>query len=110
MLLGLLLDAYGSALIIMSGIGIRIVDLVALALVRHLRWRFYGAKLALEAAFLAGGLVFGGLVGVATVAVVCVVGPFVEPMIRANRRFLSPPDHGLRHAAVARRGGDAQNA
>ncbi|HEX6014502.1 MAG TPA: hypothetical protein VFY87_22435, partial [Geminicoccaceae bacterium] len=37
MLLGLLLVAYGSALIIMSGIGLRVVDLVALSFVRHLR-------------------------------------------------------------------------
>jgi uncharacterized membrane protein YczE len=40
MLVGLVLNAYGSALIIMSGIGIRVVDLVALTLVERLGWRF----------------------------------------------------------------------
>jgi uncharacterized protein len=104
MLLGLLLVAYGSAMIIMSGVGIRVVDLVALTMVRRLRWRFYLAKLALEAGFLVGGLAFGGPVGVATLAFVCVVGPFVEPIIWANRRFLGLPDHGLRRAAMGARG------
>jgi uncharacterized protein len=98
MLLGLLLVAYGSALIIMSGIGLRVVDLVALSFVRHLRWRFYLAKLAVEAGFLVGGVLSGGPVGLATVAFVLVVGPFVEPMIWANRRYFHLPDRGLRPA------------
>jgi uncharacterized protein (TIRG00374 family) len=98
MLLGLVLNAYGSALIIMSGIGIRVVDLVALTLVNRLRWRFYQAKLSLEAGFLAIGLVLGGPVGIAAVAFVLVVGPFVEPLIWANQRFLRLPDYGLSRA------------
>jgi uncharacterized membrane protein YczE len=98
MLAGLMLDAYGSALIIMSGIGIRVVDLVALTFVNRLGWRFYRAKLILEGAFLAAGIVFGGPVGIAAVAFVAVVGPFVEPFIWANRRFLNLPDYGLRPA------------
>jgi uncharacterized membrane protein YczE len=98
MLLGLVLNAYGSALIIMSGIGIRVVDLVALTLVNRLHWRFYQAKLSLEAGFLAIGLVLGGPVGIAAVAFVLVVGPFVEPLIWANQRFLKLPDYGLSRA------------
>jgi uncharacterized membrane protein YczE len=98
MLAGLVLNAYGSALIIMSGIGIRVVDLVALTLVRRLGWRFYAAKLSLEAGFLAIGFLLGGPVGIAAVAFVLVVGPFVEPLIWANQRFLKLPDYGLRRA------------
>ena len=98
MLAGLLLNAYGSSLIIMSGIGLRVVDLVALTLVRQTGARFYVAKLALEAAFLLIGFLLGGPVGVAAVAFVCVVGPFMEPLIWANRRFLKLPDYGLRRA------------
>ena len=98
MLVGLLLDAYGSALIIMSGIGIRVVDLLALTFVRRLRWRFYLAKVVIEAGFLLGGLIFGGPIGIATLAFVCVVGPFVEPMIWITRRYLELPDRGLRPA------------
>jgi hypothetical protein len=98
MLVGLVLNAYGSALIIMSGIGIRVVDLVALTLVSRLGWRFYQAKLSLEAGFLAIGFVLGGPVGVAALAFVLVVGPFVEPLIWVNQRFLKLPDYGLRRA------------
>jgi len=97
---GLLLLAYGSALIIMSGIGIRVVDLVALTLVRHLGTRFYVSKLALEVGFLLAGLLLGGPVGIAAVAFVCVVGPFVEPLIWANQRLLKLPDYGLRRAMI----------
>lgn len=98
MLIGLVLNAYGSALIIMSGIGIRVVDLVALTMVSRLGWRFYQAKLALEAGFLAIGFVLGGPMGIAALAFVMVVGPFVEPLIWANQRFFKLPDHGLRSA------------
>ena len=98
LLAGLLLNAYGASLIIMSGIGIRVVDLVALTLVRRLGMRFYAAKLAVEASFLLVGFVLAGPVGLATVAFVCVVGPFLEPLIWANRRLLNLPDYGLRRA------------
>jgi uncharacterized protein (TIRG00374 family) len=107
LLAGLVLNAYGAALIIMSGIGIRVVDLVALTLVKHLGARFYVAKLALEASFLLIGLLLGGPVGIAALAFVCVVGPFMEPLIWANRRLLNLPDYGLR-PAMSRSGGPAQ--
>jgi hypothetical protein len=102
MLIGLVLDAYGSALIIMSGMGIRVVDLLALTLVERLGWRFYQAKLSLEAGFLAIGWLIGGPVGIAAIAFVIVVGPFVEPLIWANQRFLKLPDYGLRRAMSRR--------
>lgn len=98
LLAGLVLNAYGAALIIMSGIGIRVVDLVALTLVRRAGTRFSVAKLTLEATFLLTGLLLGGPVGIAALAFVCVVGPFMEPLIWANRRFLNLPDYGLRRA------------
>jgi hypothetical protein len=98
MLAGLVLNAYGSALIIMSGIGIRVVDLVTLTLVNRLGWRFYRAKLSLEAGFLAIGFLLGGPVGIAALAFVLVAGPFVEPLIWVNQRFLRLPDYGLRPA------------
>ena len=98
MLAGLVLNAYGSALIIMSGIGILVVDLVALTLVQRLGWRFYQAKLALEAGFLALGFLLGGPVGVAALAFVLVAGPFVEPLIWVNQRLLRLPDYGLQPA------------
>ena len=98
LLAGLLLNAYGASLIIMSGIGVRVVDLVALTLVTHIGTRFYVSKLALEAGFLLAGFLLGGPVGIAAAAFVIVVGPFMEPLIWANRRFLKLPDYGLRRA------------
>lgn len=92
MLLGLFLDAYASALIIMSGIGIRVVDLVALAIVRRWRWHFIEAKLLLEGGFFVVAWLAGGPLGVATVAFVAVVGPFVEPFFLINRHILSLPN------------------
>lgn len=97
LLAGLVLNAYGSAFIIMSGIGLRVVDLVALTLANRFCWRFSLARLALEGSFLVSGLLLGGPVGIAAVAFV-VVGPFVEPLIWANRHLLKLPDYGLRRA------------
>lgn len=94
MLAGLFLDAYGSALIIMSGIGVRVVDLLALAMTRRWRLRFFEAKLLIEGAFLAAALITGGPVGLATVAFVSIVGPFVEPFVLVNRRVLRLPCPG----------------
>jgi uncharacterized protein (TIRG00374 family) len=93
-LAGTMFAAYGSALIIMSGIGLRVVDLLALTFVDRLGWRFYRVRLGLEAAFLLAAFVLGGPVGIAALAFAA-VGPFVEPFIWANRRFLNLPDHGL---------------
>lgn len=92
MLLGLFLDAYASALIIMSGIGIRAVDLVALALSYRWKWRFMEAKLLVEGGFFAVAWLAGGPLGIATVAFVVVVGPFIEPFYLVNRHLLSLPN------------------
>ena len=101
---GLLLAAYGSSLIIMTGIGIRIMDLVAITVVEKWRWPFYAAKLLFEVFFLSTGWLLGGPVGIGTVAFLCVVGPFIQPFMWANARFLSLPNHGMaraRQTAVA---------
>ncbi|WP_313920666.1 hypothetical protein, partial [Tahibacter sp.] len=44
----LLMCAYGSALIIMSGIGIRIMDLVAITMMEKWGWSFFRSKMVLE--------------------------------------------------------------
>jgi uncharacterized membrane protein YczE len=98
---GLLLAAYGSSLIIMSGIGIRIMDLVAITVVEKWRWPFYAAKLLFEVFFLTTGWLLGGPVGIGTVAFLCVVGPFIQPFMWANARFLSLPNHGMARANQA---------
>jgi hypothetical protein len=95
MLAGLVIDAYASALIIMSGIGIRVMDLVAIAFVKKLGWRFWWAKLMLEVGFVAAALLLGGPIGMGTVGFLAIVGTLIPPMMWANGRFMGLPNHGL---------------
>jgi uncharacterized membrane protein YczE len=95
MLLGLVVDAYASALIIMSGIGIRVMDLVALTFVKKLGWSFLWAKLLFEVGFVAVAWLTGGPVGMGTVGFVLIVGTLIAPMMWASGRFLSLPNYGL---------------
>lgn len=96
MLAGLLLDAYASALIIMGGIGIRVMDLVAIAARRRYGCSFLAAKMTIEAGFFAAALALGGPVGPGTVAFLLLVAPFIPSFMWANGRLLHLPNHGLR--------------
>jgi hypothetical protein len=95
MLAALLIDAYASALIIMSGIGIRVMDLMAISFVRKLGWKFLWAKLLFELGFVATALLFGGPVGMGTVGFLVIVGTLIPPMMWANGRFMGLPNYGL---------------
>lgn len=101
----LIFASYGSSLIIMSGIGIRIMDLVAITVVEKWRWPFYAAKLMFEVFFFTTGWLLGGPIGIGTAAFLCVVGPFIQPLMWANNRFLRMPNYGIpsmdRHRAPA---------
>jgi uncharacterized membrane protein YczE len=99
MLLGLLIDAYASALIIMSGIGIRVMDLVAITFVKKLGWTFLWAKLLFEVGFVVVALLTGGPVGMGTVGFLLIVGTLIAPMMWANNRYLGLPNYGLGHPA-----------
>ncbi|MFC7335023.1 YczE/YyaS/YitT family protein [Rhodocista pekingensis] len=92
---GLLLASFGSALIIVAGIGIRIMDLVAITMVERWRWQFWQAKLALEVFFVASGWVLGGPVGVGTLAFVVVVGPMMQLFMALVTKVLGTVNHGL---------------
>lgn len=91
--IGLALASYGSSLIIMSGIGIRIMDLVAITIVQKWKWSFFKAKMLFEVGFLSSGWLLGGPVGVGTVLFVCVVGPFIQPFVWANTKFANLPNY-----------------
>lgn len=52
--------AYGSALIIMSGFGIRAIDLVAIEATTQWRWPFWAGKGMIELSLLVTGFVLGG--------------------------------------------------
>lgn len=95
MLAGLVIDAYASALIIMSGIGIRVMDLVAITFVKKLGWKFLWAKLLFEISFVVVALLFGGPVGMGTVGFLVIVGTLIPPMMWANGRYIGLPNYGL---------------
>jgi uncharacterized protein len=95
MLTGVLLHAYASALIVMSGIGIRVMDLVAISMVRHWGWSFLRGKLSIEAGFFTVAWFVHGPIGVGTVAFLVVVGGLVPFFMWANERLLQLPNYVL---------------
>lgn len=95
-IVALLLCAYGSALIIMSGIGIRIMDLVAITMMEKWGWSFFRSKMLLEVGLFASGWALGGPMGVTTVLFLFLVGPFIQPFMWANANYLHIPNHGIK--------------
>ena len=95
----LLACSYASALIIMSGIGIRIMDLVAITMIEKWGWSFFRAKMTLEVALFTSGWLLGGPMGITTVLFLIFVGPFIQPFMWVNSRYLSIPNHGIKARA-----------
>jgi len=94
MLVGVGLCALGSAYIIMSGIGIRAMDLVALALAERTGRPFWVFKAVLEALLLTVGWLLGGPVGVGTVFFLVFVGFLIQPVMTLNTRVARLPNYG----------------
>ena len=95
LLCGLLLCGYASSLIIMSGIGIRIMDMVALTMIREWQWSFFRAKMTLEIGLFVSGWLLHGPLGIATFAFLFLVGPLIPPFMRFNSRAFAFPNYGL---------------
>ncbi|MBF0322629.1 MAG: hypothetical protein HQL62_06765 [Magnetococcales bacterium] len=95
-IVSLLTCAYASSLIIMSGIGIRIMDLVAITMIEKWGWSFFRGKMTLEIALFSSGWILGGPMGVTTVLFLFLVGPFIQPFMWVNAKYLSIPNHGIR--------------
>ena len=95
MLLGVGLCALGSAYIIMSGIGIRAMDLVAIALAHETGRPFWLFKAAFEILLLVVGWALGGPVGVGTVFFLVFVGLLIQPVMTLNGRLVGLPNHAL---------------
>jgi len=96
MVIGTILCAYGSVLIIMSGFGIRAMDQLAIAVTE--RWPvlpFWVIKSLLEAAMLVSGYLLGGPVGLGTLFFMVLVNGLIQPMIWGNHRFLKLPNFGM---------------
>ncbi|MFI8194228.1 YitT family protein [Streptomyces sp. NPDC085946] len=90
-----LLCAYGSALIIMSGTGIRAMDLIVITLNQRWNVPFWGAKVGVEAVLLTLGWLLGGPVGVGTLAFLVFVDGLIQPFMSFNSRVLHLTNHGL---------------
>ncbi len=99
---GLVVDAYASALIIMSGFGIRNMDLLAITFVQKLRWPFIAAKMMFETAFVAVALATHGPVGIATLMFVVIVGALIQPFMTWNALIFHLPNYGMAGNAQVR--------
>jgi len=93
MLSGAMLCAYGSSLIIMSGFGIRAMDLLALTMTDRWRWPFWTAKGSLEFALLVSGYAMGGPAGIGTLTFFIVVDGCIQPLMWCNGRLLGLGNH-----------------
>ncbi|MDA2813354.1 hypothetical protein O4J56_22095 [Nocardiopsis sp. RSe5-2] len=95
------LCAYGSALIIMSGIGIRAMDLLVISANAHWNTPFWAAKAGIEAVLLTVGWLLGGPVGVGTLVFLVGVDGLIQPAMAFNTRILRMTNHGLPGRAAA---------
>jgi uncharacterized protein len=93
---GLVADAYASALIIMSGFGIRNMDLLAITFVQKLGWPFIAAKMLFEVGFVIVAWLTGGPVGVATLLFVLIVGSLIQPFMAFNANAFGLTNYGMR--------------
>ncbi|MFF5480145.1 YitT family protein [Streptomyces sp. NPDC012935] len=83
-----LLCAYGSALIIMSGFGIRAIDLLALTMTSKWRWPFWTTKGLIEASLMTLGFLMGGPLGIGTICFLVGVDLLIQPLIRVNSKVI----------------------
>jgi uncharacterized membrane protein YczE len=93
MLAGVVLCTQASALIIMSGFGIRAMDLVAISLAKITKKPFWLYKGVAEVLLLVSGWLLGGVVGIGTVFFLVFVGWLIQPCIRFNAK-LGVPNYG----------------
>jgi uncharacterized membrane protein YczE len=95
-----LMCAYGSALIIMSGFGIRAIDLLALTMTSKWHWPFWASKGLIEASLMTFGFLMGGPLGIGTICFLVGVDLLIQPLIRANSRVFRIPNLGLPERSV----------
>ncbi|MFD5745557.1 hypothetical protein ACFXJM_08020 [Streptomyces massasporeus] len=82
-----LLCAYGSALIIMSGFGIRAIDVLALAMTSRWNWPFWTTKGLIETSLMISGFLMGGPLGIGTVCFLVGVDLLIQPLITAHYKI-----------------------
>ena len=91
--IALFLCTEASALIIMSGFGIRAMDLVAIALVDKTGKPFWVYKGIAEVLLFSVGWALGGMFGIGTIAFLFFVGWMIQPFIYVNQK-LGIPNYG----------------
>lgn len=87
MLSGVLLCLLGSVWILMSGFGVRAMDLVALAIEERTKTPFWLWKGFAEVLLLIVGWMLGGVAGIGTIGFLLGVGWGIQPMILLNKRL-----------------------
>jgi uncharacterized protein len=90
---GVVACSFGSAFILMSGIGTRAMDLVALTATQKLGIPFWVGKGVLEMALLAVGWMLGGPVGVGTLVFLVCVGWLIQPLVWLIHVCMRVPNH-----------------
>ncbi len=96
MIAGVALCAYGSSLIIMSGIGIRSMDLVAITMVQKWKTPFWAAKGIMEVVLLLSGWALDGPLGWGTLFFLGFVGWLIQPLMWLNSKMFRMPNYGLK--------------
>lgn len=91
--IALFLCTEASALIIMSGFGIRAMDLVAIALTDKTGLPFWVYKGITEILLFTVGWALGGMFGIGTIAFLFFVGWMIQPFIIMNKK-LGIPNYG----------------
>jgi uncharacterized membrane protein YczE len=86
---GCALCLQGSAGIILSGIGIRAMDLLALSLEEITKKPFWLYKGIAEVILLFTGWILGGPVGIGTVLFLLTVGWLIQPVINLNKKLFN---------------------
>ncbi|WP_306318196.1 MULTISPECIES: YitT family protein [unclassified Streptomyces] len=95
LVVAVLFCAYGSSLIIMSGTGIRAMDLIVISLNQRWKVPFWAAKVGVETVLLTLGWLLGGPVGVGTLAFLVFVDGLIQPFMSFNGSVLHLANHGL---------------
>lgn len=95
----LLICSFASSLIIMSGIGIRTMDLVALTITQKFKFQFFISKGIIELSFIIFGILLGGPYGIATLAFLVSVGPLIQIFIKLNSQLFGMFNHSIGESA-----------
>lgn len=85
---GCVILAFGMTVVIRSDAGTGPNDLVALVISEKLAWRFSLVRVAVDALFVLGGVLLGGIAGAGTLVCMFLVGPVAGFFLPLNSRWI----------------------